>query len=143
MSSELPIIEADTIGPGAVVALYFTHADGSHSACGSWRMPEKHYAPDPRIGGDTLGEAFVETCLNADPGENGDVFVPVVSAEIVQASRILTPWALSSVDGHYVREVFGTSIVQVRLPRVLVEAAKIDTRKIEDERLIGMGFKLL
>lgn len=131
------------IEAGTIVALYFTHADGSHSACGSWRMPEKHDAPDPRVGGDTLGEAFIEQCLNTDPGENGGAFVPVVSAEIVQATRILAPWALSSVDGHYVREVFGTSVVQVRLPRVLVESAKIDLRKVEDERLIGMGFKLL
>lgn len=131
------------IGAGSTVAIYYTHADGSHSASGCWTMPEWHSAPEPTVGGDTIGESIVEKCLNDDPGENGGVFVPVVSAEIVDARRILTPWALTQDGRVYVREVFDTSTVASALPQIEVDCARVDLRAMQDEYLKGEGFRLL
>ncbi len=146
IAKEIPMPSNDpalAIRPGRSVAIYYTHADGSHSAEGCWTMPEKHFAREPSVAGDTIGAAIVEKCLNTDPGENGGAFVPVVSAEIVDAQQILSPWTLSGNGRMYVRERFGTSIVNVSLLRIEVEAARFNMRAARDEDLRREGFRLL
>jgi hypothetical protein len=146
IAKEIPMSSNDpalAIRPGSTVAIYYTHADGSHSAEGCWRIPTQALDAEPSVSGDTIGAAIVECCLNTDPGENGGVIVPVVSAEIVDAQQILSPWTLIADGRIYVRERFGTSIVNVALLRSEVEQARIDILAERDEVLRREGFRLL
>lgn len=122
------------------VAWFFTHADGTTSTVGTWRMsiPTEDSANE-------LGGVFFEKCLNEDViGEcGGDSFSPVVAAEVVHADTVLRPWAKDPVLRAYCREYAFKGGMALVVCEVEVERATVDILAMEDVELEKKGYKLL
>lgn len=122
------------------VAWFFTHADGTTSTVGTWRMSGQRDSDVADLGG-----TFFEKCLNDDViGECGGVaFSPVVAAEVVHADRVLRPWAKDSVLRAYCREYAFKGGMALVVSEVEVERATVDILAMEDVELEKKGYRLL
>ena len=124
------------------VAWFFTHADGTTSAVGTWKLSD--VVNSLLHDADELGGTFFGTCLDEYVSENGGKpFSPVVAAEVVHADTVLRPWAKDPVLRAYCREYAFKGGMALVVCEVEVERAVVDVLAMEDVELEKKGYKLL